>query len=65
VIAYDRRGFGRSSRPSSGYGFDTLAADLDQVLAHLDLRDVGDHPMSGLRSGWICGSHERLSSGQP
>src|SRR5699024_1456221 len=40
VITYDRRGFGRSSRPSTGYDFDTLAADLDAVLTALDLRDV-------------------------
>ncbi len=40
VITYDRRGFGRSSRPSTGYDFDTLAADLDKVLTELDLRDV-------------------------
>jgi len=40
VIAYDRRGFGRSSRPTAGYDFDTLAADLDTVLRTLDLRDV-------------------------
>ncbi len=40
VVTYDRRGFGRSSRPMTGYDFDTLAADLDVVLTHLDLRDV-------------------------
>lgn len=40
VINYDRRGFGRSSRPTVGYDFDTLAADLDQVLNQLDLRDA-------------------------
>jgi pimeloyl-ACP methyl ester carboxylesterase len=40
VITYDRRGFGRSSRPTEGYDFDTLAADLDKLLAALDLRDV-------------------------
>src|SRR3954467_4242433 len=40
VVTYDRRGFGRSSRPTTGYDFDTLAADLDAVLTHLDLRDV-------------------------
>jgi len=40
VITIDRRGFGRSSRPSVGYDFDTLAADLDAVLAHLRLTDV-------------------------
>ena len=40
VILYDRRGFGRSSRPTEGYDFDTLAGDLDKVLAELDLRDA-------------------------
>ncbi|MFF5293715.1 alpha/beta fold hydrolase [Paractinoplanes globisporus] len=40
VIAYDRRGFGRSDRPTVGYDFDTLAADLDRVLARLDVVDA-------------------------
>jgi non-heme chloroperoxidase len=40
VITYDRRGFGRSSRPTTGYDFDTLAADLDTVLTELDLHDL-------------------------
>jgi len=40
VISYDRRGFGRSSRPTVGYDFDTLAGDLDKVLAELDVRDA-------------------------
>ncbi|AGZ44055.1 alpha/beta fold hydrolase [Actinoplanes friuliensis] len=40
VIVYDRRGFGRSSRPVGGYDFDTLAADLDKLLTALDLREV-------------------------
>jgi non-heme chloroperoxidase len=40
VIAYDRRGFGRSSRPSVGYDFDTLAEDLHILLTQLDLTDV-------------------------
>jgi non-heme chloroperoxidase len=40
VVVYDRRGFGRSSRPAEGYDFDTLAADLDRVLSHLDARDA-------------------------
>lgn len=38
VITYDRRGFGRSSRPTAGYDFDTLADDLQQLIEHLDLR---------------------------
>jgi non-heme chloroperoxidase len=40
VIAYDRRGFGHSSQPTSGYDYDTFAADLDTLLTRLDLRDV-------------------------
>src|SRR5262245_62143015 len=40
VITYDRRGFGRSSQPASGYEYDTLAADLDTLLTRLDLRDA-------------------------
>ena len=40
VITYDRRGFGESSRPTTGYDFDTLTADLDRLLTHLDVRDV-------------------------
>ncbi len=40
VITYDRRGFGRSSRPSVGYDYDTFAADLDALLKTLDLQQV-------------------------
>jgi len=40
TIAYDRRGFGRSSRPYSGYDYDTLAADLNALLEELDLNNV-------------------------
>ncbi|MGR3479619.1 alpha/beta fold hydrolase [Salipiger marinus] len=40
VISYDRRGFGRSDKPQSGYDYDTLAADLAGLLEDLDLRDV-------------------------
>jgi non-heme chloroperoxidase len=40
VIAYDRRGFGESSRPTVGYDYDTFAADLNALLEHLDLTDV-------------------------
>jgi non-heme chloroperoxidase len=40
VIAYDRRGFGRSDKPSNGYDFNTFADDLERVLTELNLRDV-------------------------
>jgi pimeloyl-ACP methyl ester carboxylesterase len=40
VITYDRRGFGKSSKPVSGYDYDTLAADLDKIMKKLDIRDA-------------------------
>jgi len=39
-ITYDRRGFGKSSRPIGGYDYDTLAGDLKAVLDELDLDNV-------------------------
>jgi pimeloyl-ACP methyl ester carboxylesterase len=40
VITYDRRGFGKSSQPATGYDYDTFAADLNMLLEHLDLREA-------------------------
>ncbi len=40
VIAYDRRGFGRSGQPWSGYDYDTLAADLNALIETLGLTGV-------------------------
>ena len=40
VIAYDRRGFGKSSKPYDGYDYDTFTDDLKALLDDLDLRDV-------------------------
>jgi len=40
VITYDRRGFGKSSQPTTGYDYDTFASDLNALLEALDLRDV-------------------------
>lgn len=40
VITYDRRGFGRSAQPSTGYDYDTLSADLNKIMLKLDLRDT-------------------------
>jgi non-heme chloroperoxidase len=39
VIAYDRRGFGKSSQPTTGYNYDTFAEDLRKLITHLKLRD--------------------------
>lgn len=40
VIAYDRRGFGQSSKPGSGFDYDTFAADLHALIDDLDLTDA-------------------------
>jgi non-heme chloroperoxidase len=39
VITYDRRGFGKSSQPTTGYDYDTFAEDLHTLVTHLELRD--------------------------
>jgi len=39
-IAYDRRGFGKSDKPGSGYDFDTLSHDLHGFLKAMNLRNV-------------------------
>ncbi len=49
VITYDRRGFGKSSQPSTGYDYDTFAADLSALVNALDLYDfdIAGHSMGG------------------
>jgi non-heme chloroperoxidase len=39
VITYDRRGFGKSSQPTTGYNYDTFAEDLHKLITHLALRE--------------------------
>lgn len=39
VIAYDRRGFGKSSQPTTGYNYDTFAQDLHKLVTQLELHD--------------------------
>jgi len=39
VITYDRRGFGKSSQPATGYNYDTFAEDLHKLVSQLKLRD--------------------------
>src|ERR1700737_1669437 len=39
VITYDRRGFGRSSQPTTGYNYDTFAEDLHKVVTPLEPHD--------------------------
>ncbi|OIV41273.1 alpha/beta fold hydrolase [Flavobacterium johnsoniae] len=40
VIAYDRRGFGKSSQPWDGYDYDTLTDDLSEIIEQLQLENV-------------------------
>ncbi|QRM33615.1 alpha/beta fold hydrolase [Microvirga sp. VF16] len=40
AVAFDRRGFGRSSQPWDGYDYDTFADDIAQLIERLDLKDV-------------------------
>ena len=49
VITYDRRGFGKSSMPATGYDYDTFAADLNALVEELDLRNfhIAGHSMGG------------------
>ncbi|ALM82191.1 alpha/beta fold hydrolase [Bordetella sp. N] len=49
VVAHDRRGFGRSSQPGTGYDFDTFADDLAELIEALDLKDITlvGHSMGG------------------
>ena len=39
VITYDRRGFGKSSQPTTGYNYDTFTEDLHKLVTQLKLRD--------------------------
>ena len=40
AVAYDRRGHGQSTKPESGYDYETLSGDLATLLERLDLKDV-------------------------
>ena len=48
-ISYDRRGFGRSSQPTTGYDYDTFAADTKALLDHLALGE--DVVLAGFSMG--------------
>ncbi len=40
VISYARRGFGESSKPATGYNYDTFAEDLHHIITKLNLTDI-------------------------
>ncbi len=65
VITYDRRGFGNSSKPASGYDYDTFAKDLHKLVTKLDLREFAlvGFSMGGGEVARYLGAHgsERVS----
>ena len=70
VITYDRRGFGKSSQPTTGYDYDTFAADLHTLLEHLDLRDavlvghsMGTGEVTRYLASYGSGEHHALQLG--
>jgi len=52
VITYDRRGFGKSSQPTTGYNYDTFAEDLHKLVTEIGLRDFA---LVRLLDGWRRG----------
>jgi len=48
VITHDRRGFGHSSQPTTGYDYDTFAVDLKALIDKLDL---GEAVLAGFSMG--------------
>src|SRR5690348_11831297 len=68
VITYDRRGFGRSSQPTSGYNYDTFAEDLRQLITHLKLEkfalvgfSMGGGEVADRKSTRLNSSHPSIS----
>jgi non-heme chloroperoxidase len=59
VVTYDRRGFGESSRPATGYDYDTFASDLHLLLTKLDLHDAAlvGFSMGGGEVAHYVGTH--------
>ena len=71
VITYDRRGFGASSQPATGYDYDTFAADLAALLDHLDLREavlvghsMGTGEVTRYLAAYGSGEHHGLPLGR-
>ena len=59
VVAHDRRGFGRSSQPGTGYDYDTFADDLATLVDALDLKGITlvGHSMGGGEVARYVGRH--------
>ena len=59
VITYDRRGFGKSSQPTTGYNYDTFAEDLHKLVTQLELSDfaLAGFSMGGGEVARYLGKH--------
>ncbi len=59
VITYDRRGFGKSSQPATGYDYDTMTEDLNKLMTKLDLKDatLAGFSMGGGEVARYLGAH--------
>jgi non-heme chloroperoxidase len=59
VITYDRRGFGKSSQPTTGYNYDTFAEDLHQLVSQLKLQNftLAGFSMGGGEVARYCGKY--------
>src|SRR6185295_2210353 len=57
VITYDRRGFGKSSHPATGYHYDTFAEDLHKLIVHLGFQSLSlvGFSMGGGEVARYCG----------
>jgi len=62
-ISYDRRGFGSSSQPTTGFDYDTFAADLKALLDHLALDE--DVVLAGFSMGTGEVTRYLAPTGQP
>lgn len=60
VVAYDRRGFGRSEQPWDGYDYETMSDDLAAVIKTLDLEDatIAGFSMAGGEVSKYMSRHE-------
>ena len=67
-VSYDRRGFGKSSQPTTGYDYDTFAADTKALLDHLALGEevvLAGFSMGPARSPGTSVSTGRAASARP
>jgi pimeloyl-ACP methyl ester carboxylesterase len=65
VVTYDARGHGQSTKPSSGYGFDSIVADARAVIRAVALRQpiVIGHSWGAMVALELAARHPRVVGG--